>query len=75
MKMFSKFFAIILVAFLLFNGSSFAQDGHYYTVSTWKISIPEDCSNAEFNEIIKEWYNKVVSKNEKYFSHSHPDLA
>ena len=68
MKQFSKIFLIMFAAFLLFNGSSFAQDGHYYTVSTWKISIPEDGSNAEFSEIMKEWYDKVVSKNEKIVS-------
>jgi hypothetical protein len=68
MKQFSKIFLAIFIAFFLFNGNSFAQDGSYYTVTTWKISIPEGGSNAEFNKIMKEWYDKVVSKNEKIIS-------
>ena len=35
MKMFSKFFAIILVAFLLFNGSSFAQEWSNEQKDVW----------------------------------------
>ena len=68
MKLLSQIFAIIIVAFLLFNSSSFAQDGHYYTVTTWKISIPEGGSNTEFNALAKEWYDKVTSKNDKIIS-------
>jgi hypothetical protein len=68
MKLFSKIFLIMFAAFLLFNVNSFAQDGSYYTVTTWKISVPENGSNAEFNELMKEWYDKVVSKNEKIIS-------
>lgn len=68
MKQFSKIFLAIFIAFFLFNTNSFAQDGNYYTVTTWKISVPENGSNAEFNELMKEWYDKVVSKNEKIIS-------
>ncbi|RPI70401.1 MAG: hypothetical protein EHM47_12205 [Ignavibacteriales bacterium] len=68
MKQFSKIFLAIFIAFFLFNTNSFAQDGSYYTVTTWKITTPEGGTNAEFNEIMKEWYDKVVSKNEKIIS-------
>jgi len=55
--------------FFIFNSLANAQDeGHYYTLTTWKISIPEDGSNAEFNELMQEWYDKVVSKNDKIIS-------
>jgi len=66
MKWLSQIFAIIIAAFLLFNSSSFAQDGHYYTSTTWKISTPGD--NAEFNAMLKEWHDKVVAKNDKIVS-------
>jgi hypothetical protein len=68
MKQFSKIFLIMFAAFLLLHGTSFAQDGHYYTVTTWKISIPEGGSNAEFMGLMKEWYDKVVTKNDKIVS-------
>jgi hypothetical protein len=64
MKQFSQIFAIVIAALLLFSSSSFAQDAHYYTVTTWKVSSPEGGSMAEFNTMMKEWYDKVVSKNE-----------
>ena len=66
-----KLTLIFVVAFavLFLSGSSFAQEeGHYYTSTTWKISVPEDGSNAEFMELMQEWYDKVVSKNEKILS-------
>ncbi len=68
MKQLTKIF-VLLFAVMLLSGSSFAQDdGNYYVVTTWKIEIPEDGSNAEFSEIMQEWYDKVVSKNDKIIS-------
>lgn len=68
MKHLTKIF-VLLFAVILLSGNSFAQDeGNYYTITTWKISVPEDGSNAEFNEIMQEWYDKVVSKNDKIIS-------
>jgi hypothetical protein len=63
-------FALVLTfAVMLLSATTFAQEeGHYYTSTTWKISIPEDGSNAEFMELMQEWYDKVVSKNEKIIS-------
>lgn len=56
------FIAIFGLVFL--TGTAIAQDGNYYTVTTWKISAPEGGSMSEFTEIMQEWYDKVVSKNE-----------
>ncbi len=67
MKKFTFIFATA-VAVLFFSASSFAQDAHYYTVTTWKISSPEGGSMTEFNTLMQEWYDKVVSKNEKIIS-------
>jgi hypothetical protein len=63
-------FAFVLTFAVVFlSASSFAQEeAHYYTATTWKISTPEGGSNAEFMELMQEWYDKVVSKNEKVIS-------
>jgi len=67
-KQLTKIF-VLLFAVMLLSGSSFAQDeGHYYTITTWKFMVPADGSNAELNELMKEWYDKVVSKNDKILS-------
>jgi methionine salvage enolase-phosphatase E1 len=59
----------VMFALILLSGSSFAQEeGHYYTVTTWKFMVPADGSNAELNELMKEWFDKVVSKNDKILS-------
>ncbi len=61
---------IAIALFCLLSGSAFSQDneGHYFTVTTWKIEIPQDGSRAEFNELMKEWYQKITSKNDKVIS-------
>jgi hypothetical protein len=59
------FALVITFAVMLLSANSFAQEeGHYYTVTTWKISSPEDGSLSEFNQMMQEWYDKVISKNE-----------
>ena len=59
-----SFILVTAIAVFLLTSSVFAQDGNYYTVTTWKISSPEDGSLSEFNDMMREWYDKVVSKNE-----------
>ena len=54
---------IILVLFLIFGGDTVAQN-HHYTVTTWKVYVPEGGSMTEFNSLLQEYYDKVVSKNE-----------
>jgi len=54
---------VVLFAVIILSGFSFAQEGNYYTVTTWKISIPAGGSDAELNKIMKEFYDKVASKN------------
>lgn len=63
-------FALVLsFAVMLLSANSFAQEeGNYYTVTTWKISSPEDGSMSEFAQMMQEWYDKVVSKNEYIIS-------
>ena len=65
-KLLSTMFGFAIV--ILLSGSGFAQDGNYFTVSTWKIVVPEGGSRAEFLELQKEWRDKIVSKNEKIIS-------
>ena len=62
---------IFVVAFAVFflSDSSYSQDeGHYYTITTWKLKVPADGSGAEMNELFKEWYDNVTSKNDKVLS-------
>jgi len=69
MKSLIKIFTTMLLTFLFVSEISFAQsEGHYYTVTTWKIEIPENGSNAEFMKLMEEWYAKVTSRNDKIIS-------
>ena len=48
-----------------------AQDGekgHYFTITTWKVSVPEDGSRAEFNQMMQDWTDKITRKNDKVIS-------
>jgi len=59
----------LLSIFLILSSFSVAQEeGNYYTVTTWKFEVPEDGSNTELNSLLQEWYDKVVSKNNKIIS-------
>lgn len=59
----------VMISLFIYNSLSLAQDeGHFYTVTTWKMMVPTDGSNAELNDLFKEWYDKVVSKNDKIVS-------
>lgn len=61
---------LTIFACLLFFGiqNTTAQDGPVYTVTTWKVIIPEDGSNAEFNSLLKEFKQKVTKPNSKIIS-------
>lgn len=67
MKKLTFTFALAITVVLL-SANSFAQDGSYYTMTTWKFMVPADGSNSELNDLMKEWHNKVVSKNDKIVS-------
>lgn len=53
---------IVLLMVIILSTYSFAQESTYYTVTTWKISVPSG-SDEELNKIMKEFYDKVASKN------------
>jgi hypothetical protein len=53
---------------MLLSANIFAQDGNYYVMTTWKFMVPEDGSNSELNDLMKEWHEKVVMKNDKIVS-------
>jgi hypothetical protein len=62
-------FALVLTfAVMLLSANIFAQDGNYYVMTTWKFMVPEDGSNSELNDLMKEWHEKVVMKNDKIVS-------
>lgn len=64
--------SLALIAMALSSSlSGYAQDKpqkHFYTVTTWKFTIPEDGSNAELDSLMKVWHDMVVVKNEKVVS-------
>ncbi|MBC8767961.1 hypothetical protein H4O18_08155 [Arenibacter sp. BSSL-BM3] len=59
--------ALIVIALFIPNSAS-AQEGHYYTVTTWTLSIPENGSRAELNAHLKEFSEKITFKNDKVIS-------
>jgi hypothetical protein len=62
MKRLTQIFVFALVAMLL-SGTALAQnEGHFYSVTTWKMQVPADGSAAELNELFKEWYEKITTK-------------
>ena len=67
-----QLFAFALTAVVLFSVvPAFSQDtnnDHYYTMTTWKIRVPEGGSRAEFADLMKEWAEKVTRKNPKVVS-------
>ncbi len=68
MKTFKNKFSTFLLCFLFASGIAMAQDGPYFTVTTWKITIPENGSNAEFNTLLKEFQQKISIPNKKIIS-------
>jgi hypothetical protein len=61
MKTLLSIFTVLLTVIIL-SSYSLAQESNYYTVTTWKISIPSG-SDEELNKIMKEFYDKVASQN------------
>ncbi|RMG63161.1 MAG: hypothetical protein D6715_11570 [Calditrichaeota bacterium] len=62
---------IAVVAVFLMGSLAFAQEAQkpsYFTVTTWEVTIPEDGSRSEFNQLMKEWSDKVVRQNDKIIS-------
>ncbi|WP_339706064.1 hypothetical protein [uncultured Kriegella sp.] len=68
MKTIKSLLGTLLILALFMTTAGVAQEGHYYTVTTWKIQIPQDGSRAELNDLMKEFSEKVVLKNEKILS-------
>ena len=59
--------ALMIVALLIPTLGS-AQEGNYFTVTTWKLSIPENGTRAELNGLLKEFTEKISFKNDKIIS-------
>ncbi len=63
----AHFAALLIIALITCTGS-FAQDGPIYTVTTWKVDIPENGSNAELTTLLDEFHQKVTLPNENIVS-------
>ncbi|SDL90076.1 hypothetical protein [Kriegella aquimaris] len=69
MKTIKSLVGALFIMTLFFTTAAFGQDdGHYYTVTTWKLQVPQDGTRAELNGLMKEFSEKVVLKNEKIIS-------
>lgn len=65
----TKIIAFSFVAALMFSWNVVtAQEGHFYTVTTWKMHVPEDGTRAELNRLLQEFTDKVTKKNDKVIS-------
>jgi hypothetical protein len=68
MKRIYLFFLTLLLIVVISVNDSFAQEeekGQYYVVTTWKMTIPADGSEAELDSLHRVWHEKVVLKNDK----------
>ena len=71
MKRINLLFVAVLAIVFSFSTNSFAQDkpqGHFYTVTTWKFTIPEDGSRSELDSLMTVWHDMVIVKNDKVVS-------
>lgn len=57
---------LIMALFIPVAGS--AQEGNYFTVTTWKLSIPENGTRAELNGLLNEFSEKISFNNDKVIS-------
>ncbi|CAZ97800.1 hypothetical protein [Zobellia galactanivorans] len=68
MKAIKSLLGTLLLLLVFMPTSGTAQDGHYYMATTWKLQVPEDGSNKQLKELLKEFSEKTVFKNEKIIS-------
>lgn len=59
--------ALIIMALFIPNSGS-AQEGNYFTVTTWKLHVPENGTRTELNGLLKEFSEKISFKNDKVIS-------
>lgn len=62
MKLIYSMFTVILMVIVLSN-SNIAQDKNCYSVTTWHIKIPNDKSDAELNNLMKEFSDRIALQN------------
>lgn len=68
MKTIKSIFGGLLFMTFLFTTCGLAQEGHYYEITTWKLQVPQDGTRAELNDLMKEFAENVVFKNDKVIS-------
>ena len=56
---------LFVLCIVLFSCSiTIAQNDSFYTVTTWKVVVPEDGNLAELNTLLKEFKEKVTNPNQ-----------
>ncbi len=68
MKKLTFIFAATIVVLFFTTGNFAQEEGHYYTVTTWKFEVPEGGSMSELTDLLQEWQEKVTFKNDKIVS-------
>ena len=68
MKITKTIIGALMILALLIPTSGIAQEGNYFTVTTWKLSVPENGTRAELNGLLKEFSEKISFKNDKVIS-------
>ena len=59
---------VLALLLMLTPTNASAQDNTVFTVTTWKITIPENGSQAELASLLDEFQKKVVLPNDKIIS-------
>ena len=59
---------VLALLLMLAPTNASAQDNTVFTVTTWKITIPENGSQAELASLLEEFQKKVVLPNDKIIS-------
>ena len=68
MKTTKTIIGALMILALFIPASGLAQEGNYFTVTTWKLSVPDNGTRAELNELLKEFSEKISFKNDKVIS-------
>jgi len=59
---------VLAFLLLLIPTTAMAQDDTVFSVITWKVTMPEDGTQAELNTLLEEFHQKVIVPNEKVIS-------
>ena len=68
MKTIKLLFGGLIFILFFFTTCGWAQEGHYYEITTWKLQVTQDGPRDELNSLMKQFSENVVFKNDKVIS-------